>query len=303
MKKRYIFVSVLMAILSLNGCSCERVSDHVHTYSKYTFDASKHWFQCSCGAVKDVEEHTLEYKYDKEYHWYVCKCGYKSEKTPHSLEYNGNNEFHWLECSCGYKKDGMSKHSNVIKYDDNKHWELCTVCGLTFGEHEHYYDYAATTSKHHKECYCGKALEEEEHTFVEAYSDSFHWEECSTCKIVKNRNYHVMTQKYNDEMHFRGCEDCAYEDLERGERHRFNEEGFDKENHWKKCSACECKTDITPHEIEYEISGIYHYAYCLSCRYEGPLLAHEFVNKTDGEYVWNECKVCKFKTEKVLLQY
>lgn len=82
---------------------------------------------------------------------------------------------------------------DTLEFDENCHWSVCTVCGITFGTSEHTFSTQSDESGHWHACTaCGYATDAEPHAFewivdreaTASEAGSKH-EECTTCGYAK----------------------------------------------------------------------------------------------------------------------
>ena len=77
---------------------------HVHTFSAYDYNGSKHWRTCTGCGEKFSYTHSLTYVYDSDTHYQTCYCGYETSKVSHSLKDNTDKATGKAVqyCECGY---------------------------------------------------------------------------------------------------------------------------------------------------------------------------------------------------------
>lgn len=125
---------------------------------------------------------------DGNIEYYVCSKCHKMY-----IDADGTEEVIDITISAtGHKSDGW-------KYDDNKHWKECQVCGVKVNEEEHTFvwvvDQPATedeTGLKHEECECG--IKRNENTIIEKTDHkhinvTHHAAKASTCKTEGNIEY------------------------------------------------------------------------------------------------------------------
>lgn len=82
---------------------------------------------------------------------------------------------------------------DTLEFDENCHWSVCTVCGITFGTSEHTFSTQSDESGHWHACTaCGYATDAEPHAFewivdreATATEAGSKHEECTTCGYAK----------------------------------------------------------------------------------------------------------------------
>lgn len=82
---------------------------------------------------------------------------------------------------------------DTLKFDENCHWSVCTVCGITFGTSEHTFSTQSDESGHWHACTaCGYATDAEPHAFewvvdreATATEAGSKHEECAACGYAK----------------------------------------------------------------------------------------------------------------------
>lgn len=147
---------------SCNDCSFTRVTNHTYE-SKWTADASQHWYACSgCGEKKDAAAHTpgpaatensdqictvcnhvlqsaqghthtpsQVYSSDEAGHWLICEgCKEPLEKAEHVFSAVCDDTCD----TCQYKRTVTHTYGTEWRGDETAHWHVCTVCnGLEEG--------------------------------------------------------------------------------------------------------------------------------------------------------------------------
>jgi len=227
----------------------------------------------------------------------VCKlkcgtCGFLSEGT-HKYNTIGSCE------KCTY----MCEHSNwEIKYDDNNHWEECSICHFKKSENSH--------SVRDRRCTkpgCEYVCKHLEHEWQVANEEQCNYA-CEICGKVEKTEEH----KYNEITGI--CIKCSYQCLHTGE-FKWEVAGI---IHSKICIKCKTEVERGIHSFseeknipEYladnatcERPALYYYS-CETCGAEGTetfeagdKLEHNYTIKYDNTSHWEECNECNTQRSK-----
>ena len=221
MKKKFVslLLLILTVCLSLTACT---VVDCLHEYDKpWQFDQTSHWHKCKyCDAISDEEPHR----------------GGKATCT---------NKAVCEVCGQPYGDFGEHTPDGNYLYDEESHWQQCSVCKELLPATAHRGGKATCTSKAVCEV-CGQPYGDfGDHAPDEnyLYDEENHWQQCSVCKENLPATAHrggkaTCTSKAI-------CEICGqpYGDL--GD-HEFDEHGVCK--HCKGTLALKY-TAATPYEV------------------------------------------------------
>ena len=169
---------------------------HTHKYeTKYSYDATKHWYACKCGDKKDATAHT----YDNDCDTTCNDCGY-NRNVAHTFgtEYKCDANGHWYECTkCGIK-DEVEAHIPGAEATETAP-QVCTACKYELHpmlEHTHKFgEWVNDENKHWHECPCGEKADEENHEYGEGV-------------VTKEA-----TKKEEGSMTYT-CKDCGHEKIE-----------------------------------------------------------------------------------------
>jgi len=286
--------------------SAERDETHHWYYCAYcdkTFWKSEHFAYCDTNgkcAECEIEytgsnvEHNwdnIEIRYDDEHHYDYCTV----------CEVNAWTGDHYVMCGqpgecgyCGMEYDAViTEHDWAyveIRYDDEKHYDYCTQCGISIWEGNHY-----TACDKPGVCeYCGQEYtgDNSDHNwdYVEIkHDDSQHWYYCDACG-----------ETFNKAEHYRYCDDeegicsgCGVEcdELRLKHRNKYAVIESNENEHWRICSYCNT-----------EVSREGHYAMCGTedkCEYCGEAYdgdeVYHYSNgnyKCDDEKHWQICIGC-----------
>jgi len=110
---------------------------------------------------------------DATYHWHACTAegcdgseSSKKDKAEHIWVTKYNNEKHWQECSvCGKKKDETTHTLSWVTTDANQHWQKCSGCNYT------------TTKANHN--------------WKDTHNETQHWQYCDVCQKTRNKENHI----------------------------------------------------------------------------------------------------------------
>jgi hypothetical protein len=179
---------------------CGKVRTVTHDYhTAWSKDASKHWHECRiCGDKKDEATHTNGAAATETTPQTCTVCGYIiASATGHvshtpKTEWSSNATHHWNECTgCSDQEINKTAHSydndcdadcNVCERvrivthdyqtewskDENRHWNVCSVCGEKANEVEHSFGNWTVTKQptanedgsREKSCLCGTKVTE-----------------------------------------------------------------------------------------------------------------------------------------------
>ena len=276
------------------SCTCGKVVDEEipalgHDFSSTFngFDDDNHWKKCSrCSATTEVTPHTKTWvTTDGTNHWQVCNiCGWTSGRTKHEYTYTTTKEPTCTEkgskkgvCNtCGREVTeeipalGHDFSSTFNGFDDNNHWKKCSRCSAT-----------TEVTPHTK-------------TWVKT-DETNHWQVCNTCGWTGTKSVHNYTYKTTKEPTCteKGtkqgtCNTCGRVITESipALGHNFSStfNGYDNNNHWKKCSRCSATTEVTPHTKTWvKTDSTNHWQVCNTCGWTGEKSAHSYTYTTTKE--------------------
>ena len=276
------------------SCTCGKVVDEEipalgHDFSSTFngFDDDNHWKKCSrCSATTEVTPHTKTWvTTDGTNHWQVCNiCGWTSGRTKHEYTYTTTKEPTCTEkgskkgvCNtCGREVTeeipalGHDFSSTFNGFDDNNHWKKCSRCSAT-----------TEVTPHTK-------------TWVKT-DETNHWQVCNTCGWTGTKSVHNYTYKTTKEPTCTEtgtkqgtCNTCGRVITESipalGHNFSTTFNGYDNNNHWKKCSRCSATTEVTPHTKTWvKTDSTNHWQVCNTCGWTGKKSAHSYTYTTTKE--------------------
>ena len=222
-----------------------------------------------------------------------------------------------------WKLEGDCTHTYSYCYNDDTHWEECTLCGdkKTAESHRFEYNYGETGSQtspdsanpsteHWEECVdCGYTKNYSTHNWVLSYTfEGFHRFKCTECYEMYTE-YHTYSNgcdtvcdvcefdERNDITHTydNGCDtDCNVCGEIRTVTHSYDEYNGDVNNHWKMCSVCgEAGSTPEPHVPVYItiVSSTHHTWICAVCNINA-FGTHLYTNDCDPT-----CDLCAYTRE------
>lgn len=187
---------------------CEKFTDHTGGY-----DLDSHWGYCAVCGAEEVQPHQVSCDNEEEKKCSVCECtGVNYEDLEHSGEhvYLWDENTHWEACSvCEVKFGEAQAHSTRLCTEE----DTCTVCGCTeLGDKfiQHSEDDISYTSKdaeyHEKRCdACDTLLE------TLAHEDADENKQCDVCKAAMK--VELAPGEWAAEMY---CYDCRQDTLHIG---------------------------------------------------------------------------------------
>ena len=258
--------------------------DYSATFNGY--DTNNHWKKCSrCDSIIDSLPHTKSWISTNETeHWQECSvCDWESTKVKHNFEYETQVEATCTtpgekkgSCTCGKVVDeeipalGHDFSSTFNGFDDDNHWKKCSRCSATTEVTPHTKTWVTTDGTNH-------------------------WQVCNICGWTSGRTKHEYTYTTTKEPTCtekgskKGvCNTCGREVTEEipALGHDFSStfNGFDDNNHWKKCSRCSATTEVTPHTKTWvKTDETNHWQVCNTCGWTGTKSVHNYTYKTTKE--------------------
>ncbi|MCD8209527.1 MAG: leucine-rich repeat domain-containing protein [Coprobacillus sp.] len=307
MKSSFKVVSLIAlfgCVFSLTACDDNIAIAHEHTFSTaWEYDAHTHWHPASCehdDVVSDIEAHTYDSGYTKvastcsEEGIYVrtCTvCGYVQEE---SISYDLNG------------------HAYIYEYNDENHWQRCTICGNTTSSEEHNWAIdeelsseptCAQSGLYYYYCVdCGMvyrlfqpATGEHEYSY-HTWSAGHHRLICDVCGatgggiesctyVLNEEESYAQTCGENGKNVYYPCPYCgstkADETLSATGNHDvdYTQWVVTEEGHWHACANCSQKIDYSGHYFDqynsYDESE--HWYTCDQCGYEATHASHNLV--------------------------
>ncbi len=329
------------------------------TGDSYEFDDYQHWKVCQvCGQEVGKEDHSFEGDSD------VCLvCGetiqrhhhqlvFVEEKAPTCAEEGLKEHYYCDDCkkyftdSEGNEEVSYSdliieklEHQYETRYDENEHWQECTLCGDKKDVQAHNIEEERTEPTCCADgvlnniCHdCGYTVEVEilpatgEHVFAEEYSsdEEYHWfsctnEECTERYQLTEHSYTKIEIVKNPTCSEEGvlnhiCEICGHtkeEAIPVSNTHNFGDTyvQVDEHTHSKVCTDCGLSSgEVEPHEFDQnnvKDLGEQHASVCSLCGAPNQPDEHvyeiEIVKATcfEGGKLVYTCKICGHSYDEV----
>lgn len=274
--------------------------------------------ECGFDACVDPEmEHDISYstyKYDEQYHWTYCKdCDMVASRYVHSD--SCQNPGVCTDCGATEIENPYTEHDwtnwkdeQEYKYDTEYHWQYCRDCGEAYP----YKDEHEASCKTPGVCqYCGatdvKAELEHDWSWSDPYvSDSeYHWIACRDCGEKMLKAKHEVNCASPNVCIVCEADNCVADTLE----HEWNNNLFDKEYHWGKCTICGLENEKIRHEVSCPFPNE-----CVDCGATdmlNPDVYHEWNEDGDGmvsmgydeTHHWVTCRRCDYGKNDVEAHY
>ncbi len=302
--------------------------------------------KCVCGASKtqDIEEKAHIFtvtNFDDAHHWTECKVCHSEQpdsrashefdipvsSTPSTCKQQGSEV---TRCDCGATHTEIlpfAKHSYTVKYNDDEHWQECSVC-QTVQEgsrvsHSYVVDdelsFEPTCTKDGltvKHCDCGKTITEEPVALGHSYDKSDfvnrnsagHFYKCIRCEQTEfelhtledvdcpegqNKAPTCGKQGHQDK-HCTLCDYSFHETVPATGEHTPSE-GYESNgtHHWRICTVCEEKLNEEQHaewteKVVSEASCTQNGEIVEQCEICGYEHSRRTVNKTDHKFEYDE---------------
>ena len=318
----------------------------------YEFDDYQHWKVCQvCGTEVDREDHSFDGDDN------ICLvCGetiqrhhhnivFAEEKAPTCNEEGVKEHYYCADCETYFTdSEGIEEiayadliiekldHQYETRFDENEHWQECTLCGDKKDIQSHNFEEERTEptccadGAVNNICHdCGYTVEVEvlpatgDHIFAEEYStdENSHWfsctnEECTERYQLAEHSFTKLEIAKNPTCSEEGvlnhiCEVCGYtksEPIPVSDTHNFNDSyvQIDEHTHAKACADCgEIIGEEEPHEFDQsnvKDLGEQHASICSLCGASDQPNEHvyeiEIVKAScfEGAKLVYTCKIC-----------
>ena len=157
MKKKtpLIFLLATLSAAAIGAVGCGDKTDdgkpeHVHSYTEWKYDETKHWKECPDDHAKDAS--TEGAHKDADNNSRCDDCGYVIPAQGHThsyTEWKYDETKHWKECPDDQAKDASTEAAHV---DANKDGKCDANCGYEFAHQHSYTEWKYDEEKHWKEC-------------------------------------------------------------------------------------------------------------------------------------------------------
>lgn len=279
MKKRifslFLVIAMLVTVLPVNvfaaGCDHEALD-----YSHYS--GSQHWAWCdSCRQYiyGTCDKNGFAPDPWGDGHYQACSvCGYYSSWSSTRLDHTYGSvttgsdswgDYHSATCTaCGYSTGKQyCSSSTETKYNDEVHWDECTVCGTKGAETAHSKTYTANGIKANHKVSCSDYdcdwSVTEECTLGETTrkDDSNHQRYCSLCRsyaVYEHSfgSWEQVTHSIYGAAHQRTCGECNTTVLKRCLDYAVAKFDSSTNQCWKECSVCgQMLTEKKTHTVSY----------------------------------------------------
>ena len=234
-----------------DGCGGKIVNYCYHEWSDWKTDDTYHWQECGeCGAFQWFGKHEL---YDVGQGVKACKrCTYVTNQYYHIWEQRYDEQEHWEECTLCHETRKHEQHANKWchdgsnEVDSTKHWQGCD-CGWT----SNHFNSGA-------------------HKWEINYDNDQHWFECSVCHMQGAKQAHSRRCEQRGAGHIWTCEldDCGYESPYGVEEHSYEAKDNGNGTHTKTCAYCDLAAVTEAHTLKKvaQADGSSAYA-CALCNY------------------------------------
>ena len=317
------------AVCSVCNEKYGRELDHKYE-SEYYANENGHYKACACGETDIVVSHTPNRTFPSEtegvvctvcayvitpatghvkhtytilvandnQHWYVCEgCSAESGRTDHFGGVAESCEERSVCEVCGVVYGDYGEHNNVLRFNGEMHWLVCSTCYRVSGKEAHHGG-IATCTKQAKCVDCGKSygeLAEHEYSSIWYYDADGHYHKCQ-CGDTDNHGEHVPDRDAPTENESVKCTVCAYVITPAAGHvsHSYSILVKDNDSHWYQCSVCSATTAKAAHSGG--VTTCKSRAVCAVCFAEyGDEPDHGYVLMSDEASHWYECEYCDFR--------